>query len=79
MLCLAVELSASLVLIDERPARRLARERFRLPLCGTAGVLVRAKRLGLVPAVRPLMAEMKQRGYFLSERLIEKACRQVGE
>ena len=72
-------LGARLVLIDERRARRIAEQAYRLRVKGSAGILVSAKRAGLLPSVRPLLEEMGRRGYFLSERLIERACTEVGE
>jgi predicted nucleic acid-binding protein len=46
---------------------------------GTAGLLVLAKRRGLVPAVRPLLETMRAGGYYLAESLVNLAARQVGE
>jgi predicted nucleic acid-binding protein len=46
---------------------------------GTGGLLLKAKRNGLVSAVRPLMEEMKQKGYFLSDRLVHGICLEAGE
>jgi predicted nucleic acid-binding protein len=79
VLSTAVRLGAPLVLIDERRARRIATQVYGLAVKGTAGILVDAKRSGLVPTIRPLLAEMVQRGYFLSARLIEYACQEAGE
>jgi hypothetical protein len=33
----------------------------------------------MIPEIRPLLDAMKKRGYYLSERLIERACREAGE
>jgi predicted nucleic acid-binding protein len=79
VLSTAVRLGAPLVLIDERRARRIATQVYGLAVKGTAGILVEAKRSGLVPTIRPLLAGMVQRGYFLSARLIEYACQEAAE
>lgn len=70
---------AALVLIDELLARRVAGQVYGLRLKGSAGILVQAKKAGLIPAVRPLLEEMKKRGYYLSAQLIERACSEVDE
>lgn len=76
---LAYRLDAALVLLDERRARRIAEEAYRLPVRGSAGLLVLAKRAGLVRAVGPLLSSMSSQGYYLAPRLIERACREAGE
>jgi len=48
-LALGLEISASLVILDERPARKLALV-LGLPVVGTAGILLAAKRANLIPA-----------------------------
>jgi hypothetical protein len=70
---------AALVLIDELLARRVAGQVYGLRVKGSGGLLVQAKKAGLIPAVRPLLDGMKERGYYLSVRLIERACSEVDE
>jgi uncharacterized protein len=79
VLRVAARLRAPLVLIDERRARRIATQVYGLKVRGTAGVLVQAKRAGLVPTIRPLLEAMVRHGYFLSTRLVETACKAGGE
>ena len=79
VLRVAARLRAPLVLIDERRARRIATQVYGLKVRGTAGVLVEAKRTGLVPAIRPVLEAMVQRGYYLSGHLVETACHAAGE
>lgn len=78
-IALALTSGARLLLLDDRRARRIAEVAYGLRVQGVAGLLVTARRRGLVPAVRPLLAAMRSRGYFLSPRLVERACREVGE
>jgi uncharacterized protein len=79
VLRVAARLRAPLVLIDERRARRIATQVYGLKVRGTAGVLVEAKRAGLVPTIRPLLEAMLQHGYYLSSHLVETACNAVDE
>jgi predicted nucleic acid-binding protein len=70
-LALALELKAEALILDDRPARRLALARG-LPLMGTAAVLLRAKQAGFIPAVQPLLDELLRVGFRLSPALREK-------
>jgi predicted nucleic acid-binding protein len=72
---LARTLTPCLVVIDERRGRRIADQVYGLPVKGTAGLLVEAYRRGLLKDVRTTLLDLKQAGYFLSERVIEAACR----
>ncbi|MEP7012557.1 MAG: DUF3368 domain-containing protein [Acidobacteriota bacterium] len=74
----AVERQASLVLSDDRPAR-LAAEQLGLGIKGTLGILVEAKRRGEIREVAPLITQLKSRGVWLSDRLIERILTESGE
>ena len=68
---LAVEIQARLVILDERPGRRLA-HRLRLPVIGTLGVLLSAKRKGLLPTIRPLIDGLLACDFRVSTDLYEQ-------
>ena len=68
----------ALLVIDDSLGRAAAR-RLRLAVTGVVGVLVRAKREGLVPNVRSLLEEMRARNYWLSDELLAVATRLAGE
>jgi len=78
VLALAQELNASLVIIDERLARRHAR-RLGLRLTGSVGVLLRAKKHGYIVAVKPLLTQLRSSGIRLSDALVEEALRLARE
>lgn len=67
-IALAEEVGAAQVLIDERAARRVAKQRH-LPLIGTMGVLLLAKRRGLLTEVKGILDQMKSKGTRISDRL----------
>lgn len=68
---LAGEVDLRFLLIDEARGRRVARQRG-ISVVGTGGILVTAKRNGLLQAVRPLLEDLSQSGYRLSHRLREQ-------
>ena len=67
-IALAEEISASQLLIDERAARKVAMAR-KLPLIGTVGILLLAKRRGLLDSVKDVLDEMQAQGMRISDRL----------
>lgn len=76
---LAEELRADHLLMDERKGRRLAQQHG-LPVVGLLGVVLMAKRRGLIPTARGLLRRLDQEaGVFLTEELRETALQSVGE
>ncbi len=78
VLALANELAARLVIIDERKARSYAK-RLGLPLTGTLGVVLTAKEKGLISAVKPLINNLVNEGFYVSPELVRKAIKLAGE
>jgi len=75
---LAIETSARWVILDDRPARRLA-EALGMPVIGTLGVLTTAKRRGLLAAVRPCLDSLNDAGFRISVPLYERILAEAGE
>jgi predicted nucleic acid-binding protein len=78
VLVLAEEQGASLVLIDERKARRFA-ERMGLPLSGTLGVLLLAKEEKIISAIAPILQKIQEAGLYFHSELIERVLQLAGE
>ena len=66
------------VLMDDKAGRKMATNAG-VPVIGTVGVLVLAKRKGLVPLVMPLLEALATSGYFLSTEIIAAALVVSGE
>ena len=77
-IALAVELGASAILIDDRPARRLA-EAAGLNVIGTLGLLLEAKRAGHIRTIRAELDRLLGTSFFLSEKLYDELLRMTGE
>jgi predicted nucleic acid-binding protein len=71
-------LSADLLLLDDKRARRIA-DLNGMQTVGSLGVLLLAKCRSLVPELRPLVARMQDAGIHVSERLKEDVLRRAGE
>lgn len=60
------------LLMDERLGRKIASEKG-LCVIGTVGVLLLAKKRKQLPLVKPVLIEMRTKGYWLSDTLIQEA------
>ena len=78
VLALADEHDARLILLDEKIGRRAA-EKIGLTVKGTAGVLLEAKKEGLIDVVKPLLIRLRDNGMHLSEQFINIALQAAGE
>lgn len=78
VLCLAKELKAGLVLLDEEKARKSA-VLAGFTVLGTVGLLLLAKDLGLIKEVRSPLNELQKKKFRISERIITEALKKAGE
>ncbi len=76
-IALASELAA-VVILDDRQARRVARD-LGLRILGTLGCLLRAKQAGVIPAVGPTLDAIEREGFYLTEDLKAETLRLAGE
>ena len=73
-IALAVELGTSAILIDDRPARRLA-QAAGLNVIGT----LEAKRAGHIRTIRAELDKLLETSFFLSPQLYDQLLRMAGE
>jgi predicted nucleic acid-binding protein len=66
------------LLVDDQAARRQA-SAMGLRVIGTLGVLVLAKRRGLIAQVGPLVADMRSGGHYISEAAMLAVLKAAGE
>jgi predicted nucleic acid-binding protein len=64
--------------LDDQRGRRCA-QALGVPLFGTLGVVVEARRRGFLLAARPVLAALEQVGFRIEQSLLGEALRQVGE
>lgn len=78
-IALALEQKADLLLLDEIAGRTIA-ESYQLAFTSSIGCLIEAKRIGIIPAVKPLLDAMRQEARFwLNPRLYARILMEQGE
>ena len=74
----AIEKDIDLVVLDDREARKVARS-FGLRVTGTLGILLLAKRKGLLNEVGPYVEELRKHGFRISDEIVQKILKSAGE
>jgi uncharacterized protein len=78
-IALAADLGAAIVIIDEQEGRMLARQAG-LSVTGTLGILLRAKRSGHLPLIKPEIQALRNRTrFFLAASLEAEVLAAAGE
>ena len=75
---LAQELGAAWVLMDERKGRRKLNQ-LGQPKIGAVGLLLKAKEMGYISAVRPELERLVGRGFIVASSVMEVVLHQAGE
>lgn len=75
----ALETNATLLLIDERRGRMVA-QRLNLSTTGLLGVLLLARKRGLVSAIRPCLDDLRRvAGFWIGDALYSRVIDEAGE
>ena len=78
VISLGLELGTALLILDDQPARRLAKS-VGLRVIGTVGILMAGKERGLLSKIRPELDRLRAVRFFMDQELYEKVLVQVGE
>jgi predicted nucleic acid-binding protein len=66
------------VIIDDLAGRKCA-DSLDIPVRGTLGLVLAAKKRGVIPEARPVIEDMMSAGLYLSKRVLDRALEKVGE
>jgi predicted nucleic acid-binding protein len=77
-IALALEKKDSLLIIDEKKGRKIAKS-LGINILGTLGVLIQAKKAGFLSALKPEIEKLEQTGFRISEVLKVNILASVGE
>jgi predicted nucleic acid-binding protein len=79
MLALALEMDDDVVVVLDDAQARFFAEKLEIPLTGTIGLLLDAKRAGLIEAVCPLLDDLHRLRFRLSKSIRQMALELAGE
>jgi predicted nucleic acid-binding protein len=77
-ICLAQELGAERIIVDETKAREYARS-LGFKIIGVLGILKLAREEGLIPNLREKLDELGAKGFWIDEGLYHRILKEVGE
>lgn len=78
VIILSKEIGADLAIIDDNTAKKTAKY-LEIPVTGTLGVLLRAKREGYIDRVSPLLEELVLNGFYISDEIRKYALEAAKE
>ncbi len=78
VLALALAVPGREAIIDDLAGRKCA-NLLGVPVRGTLGLVLAAKRRGLLPLARPVIEDLIQGGMYLSRTVLDQALQRVGE
>ncbi|MEM1546977.1 MAG: DUF3368 domain-containing protein [Candidatus Methanomethylicia archaeon] len=75
---LAISIKANIILLDDKKARDIAK-RFGLKTIGSLGILILARKRGLIASLKDEFKLLIERSFWLSQEVINKAIEEVEE
>ena len=75
---LASNTPESRLLIDDQAGRHIAQQ-LKIPVVGTLGILLAAKRKGLVGEIAPVLAQLQKCDFWLSKGIVQRVLEEAGE
>jgi predicted nucleic acid-binding protein len=77
-IALSLEMDNSIIIIDDLKGRNVA-ERLNLRYSGTFGLILKAKQIGIIQSVKPILTKVKETNFRFSEKLFKLILEQAGE
>lgn len=69
-IALSMDIDNSILIIDDLKGRKIA-ERLKLRYSGTLGLILRAKQMGVIEKVRPIIDKIKSTNFRINEKLFQ--------
>ncbi|MEX2568108.1 MAG: DUF3368 domain-containing protein [Cyclobacteriaceae bacterium] len=76
-IALSLEMKNPILMLDDLKGRKVA-EKLSLRYSGTFGLILRAKQIGLINRVKPILEKIKSTNFRFNEKLFEKVLEQAG-
>lgn len=78
VMILAQDKNAELLIIDDNSAKKTAKF-LGLKVTGTLGVLLKAKKLGFLTTIKPVVDKIRENGFFISDEIYTFVLEQAEE
>jgi predicted nucleic acid-binding protein len=78
VIALGIQSPESLLILDDSLGRRIA-DLYQLKYTGTLGVLIKAKKLGHLDEIAPVIDQLRTQGMWLTDKIIGDILRLAGE
>lgn len=77
-MALAIESENSLLILDDLKARKLA-AKLNLNYTGTLGIILKAKREGLLSSIRPILEKIQMTNFRFSDKILNEILKEADE
>jgi predicted nucleic acid-binding protein len=77
-IALSLEFQNSILIVDDLKARKIA-QKLKLRYAGSLGVILRAKQIGAISSVTPIINKIKETNFRISNQLLDFVIEQAGE
>lgn len=77
-IALALEKNADILIIDEVAGRAIAKKLVN-NIIGIIGILLEAKNVGLIEAIKPYLINLRATGFRINDELFQFALKKAGE
>jgi predicted nucleic acid-binding protein len=77
-IALAIEIPEAVLILDDYKARKIA-ESLGLEFVGTIGIIIKAKKLGIIKSIKPILNKIRQTNFRFSPELEKFALDAAGE
>jgi len=77
-IALGIEIEGCTIILDDYSARKMA-EKLNLAITGTIGVIIKAKKDGIITSIKPFIERLKATNFRLSPSLYDEALKEAGE
>ncbi len=77
-IALAMESENSLLILDDSKGRKTA-ERLNLLYTGTLGIILKAKKVGVITSVKPIFQKIQQTNFRFSKKVLDEIYRLANE
>ncbi|MCB0290200.1 MAG: DUF3368 domain-containing protein [Calditrichaeota bacterium] len=78
VIALALEMQDCVAILDDKKARRIAQD-IGLKITGTVGLLLKAKKDGVIGKIKPLLDQLNEAGFHVGGSLYQNALRLANE